>query len=40
MQVMPATTPLLNLLQTWVPDESQRRRILVDNANVLYGFAA
>jgi predicted TIM-barrel fold metal-dependent hydrolase len=39
MQVMPATTPLLNLLQIWVPDEQQRRRILVDNPNVLYGFA-
>jgi predicted TIM-barrel fold metal-dependent hydrolase len=40
MEVMPATTPLLNLLQTWVPDAQQRRRILVDNPNVLYGFAS
>jgi predicted TIM-barrel fold metal-dependent hydrolase len=39
MEVMPATTPLLNLLADWVPDEQQRRRILVDNPNVLYNFA-
>ncbi|WP_315833774.1 amidohydrolase family protein [Bradyrhizobium prioriisuperbiae] len=38
MQVMPATTPLLNLLQDWVPDEGQRRRILVDNPSEFYGF--
>jgi predicted TIM-barrel fold metal-dependent hydrolase len=28
----------LNLLEAWVPDEAQRRRILVDNASSLYGF--
>jgi predicted TIM-barrel fold metal-dependent hydrolase len=39
MQTMPGTTPLLNLLKDWVPDEQLRRRILVDNADVLYGFA-
>jgi predicted TIM-barrel fold metal-dependent hydrolase len=38
MITMPATTPLLDLLETWVPDEQQRRRILVDNASALYGF--
>ena len=40
MQTMPATTPLLNLLESWVPDEAQRRRVLVDNATALYGFDA
>jgi predicted TIM-barrel fold metal-dependent hydrolase len=40
MTTMPATTPLLDLLETWVPDEVQRRRILVDNASALYGFDA
>lgn len=39
MQTMPGTTPLLNLLEDWVPDEQMRRRILVDNPDVLYGFA-
>lgn len=38
MQVMPGTTPLLNLLQEWVPDEALRRRILVENPAELYGF--
>jgi 2-pyrone-4,6-dicarboxylate lactonase len=40
MTTMPATTPLLNLLESWVPDEAQRRRILVDNASALYGFGS
>jgi predicted TIM-barrel fold metal-dependent hydrolase len=40
MQTMPGTTPLLNLLETWVPDQPLRRRILVDNPDVLYGFGA
>src|ERR1700761_6450126 len=39
MQTMPGTTPLLNLLEDWVPDAQRRRRILVDNPDVLYGFA-
>jgi len=39
MQTMPGTTPLLNLLEQWVPDAQRRRRILVDNPDVLYGFA-
>jgi predicted TIM-barrel fold metal-dependent hydrolase len=39
LEVMPGTTPLLNLLQDWVPDEAQRKRILVDNPTELYGFA-
>jgi predicted TIM-barrel fold metal-dependent hydrolase len=38
MQAMPGTTALLDLLQTWVPDEQQRRRILVDNPAALYDF--
>jgi predicted TIM-barrel fold metal-dependent hydrolase len=39
MQTMPGTTPLLNLLEDWVPDAQLRRGILVDNPDVLYGFA-
>jgi predicted TIM-barrel fold metal-dependent hydrolase len=35
---MPNTTELLDQLLTWVPDESMRRRILVDNPAALYGF--
>jgi predicted TIM-barrel fold metal-dependent hydrolase len=27
------------LLSQWVPDDAQRRRILVDNPAVLYDFA-
>ncbi len=38
MEVMPRTTPLLNLLRDWVPDEQLRNRILVDNPAELYGF--
>jgi predicted TIM-barrel fold metal-dependent hydrolase len=38
MAIMPRTTPLLNLLQDWAPDEALRRKILVDNASKLYGF--
>jgi predicted TIM-barrel fold metal-dependent hydrolase len=38
MEVMPSTTALLNLLQSWAPDEALRRRILVDNPTALYGF--
>jgi len=36
---MPNTTDLLDMLLDWVPDESARRRILVDNPAALYGFA-
>lgn len=36
---MPNTTDLLDALATWVPDESARKRILVDNPAALYGFA-
>jgi predicted TIM-barrel fold metal-dependent hydrolase len=39
MARMPNTTALLNLLAQWVPDDAQRRRILVDNPAVLYDFA-
>jgi predicted TIM-barrel fold metal-dependent hydrolase len=39
MSQMPHTTALLNLLSQWVPDATQRRRILVDNPAVLYDFA-
>jgi predicted TIM-barrel fold metal-dependent hydrolase len=35
---MPNTTDLLDQMLTWVPDEAQRNRILVDNAAALYGF--
>ena len=35
---MPNTTDLLDMLLDWVPDESARRRILVDNPSALYGF--
>ncbi|HZZ92890.1 MAG TPA: amidohydrolase family protein [Usitatibacter sp.] len=34
----PDDAVLLDLLQEWVPDEPTRRRILVDNPAVLYGF--
>jgi predicted TIM-barrel fold metal-dependent hydrolase len=36
---MPNTTDLLDMLGDWVPDETARRRILVDNPAALYGFA-
>lgn len=35
---MPNTTDLLDLLVEWVPDETVRCRILVDNPARLYGF--
>ncbi|RYF71087.1 MAG: hypothetical protein EOO29_30655 [Comamonadaceae bacterium] len=35
---MPNTTDLLDQMLTWVPDEAQRHRILVSNAEALYGF--
>ena len=35
---MPNDGDLLDLLLDWVPDEATRKRILVDNANKLYGF--
>jgi predicted TIM-barrel fold metal-dependent hydrolase len=35
---MPNTTDLLDQLLTWVPDDAQRTRILVDNPARLYGF--
>jgi predicted TIM-barrel fold metal-dependent hydrolase len=35
---MPKIGELLDLLADWVPDEGQRRRVLVDNAHKLYGF--
>lgn len=35
---MPNTTDLLDQMSTWVPDEAQRKRILVDNPAALYGF--
>jgi predicted TIM-barrel fold metal-dependent hydrolase len=35
---MPNTTDLLDALAEWVPDETTRNRILVDNAAVLYDF--
>ena len=36
--VMPDTADLLDQLLHWVPDEQQRKRILVDNPTALYGF--
>jgi predicted TIM-barrel fold metal-dependent hydrolase len=35
---MPDDGDLLDLLLEWVPDETTRNRILVDNPNKLYGF--
>jgi predicted TIM-barrel fold metal-dependent hydrolase len=35
---MPNTTDLLDTLADWVPDETLRNRILVDNPAALYGF--
>jgi predicted TIM-barrel fold metal-dependent hydrolase len=35
---MPNTTDLLDQLLTWIPDEGQRNRVLVDNPAQLYGF--
>jgi predicted TIM-barrel fold metal-dependent hydrolase len=35
---MPNVGELLDLLADWVPDEAQRRRVLVDNPARLYGF--
>ena len=35
---MPDDGDLVDLLLEWVPDETTRKRILVDNANKLYGF--
>jgi predicted TIM-barrel fold metal-dependent hydrolase len=39
----PAASPddaeLFDLLSTWAPDDATRRRILVDNPEVLYGFS-
>ena len=35
---MPDAGVLLDLMQEWAPDDATRKRILVDNANKLYGF--
>ena len=35
---MPNDGDLIDLFAAWVPDESQRRRILIDNPERLYGF--
>jgi predicted TIM-barrel fold metal-dependent hydrolase len=35
---MPKIGELLDLLVDWVPDEQQRKRVLVDNAHKLYAF--
>src|SRR5581483_7313362 len=37
-RVMPNDGDLLDELLEWLPDERTRNRILVDNANALYGF--
>lgn len=36
---MPKIGELLDLLADWVPDDDQRKRVLVDNPHRLYGFA-
>jgi 2-pyrone-4,6-dicarboxylate lactonase len=38
--VMPNDGDLLDLMLDWVPDETTRHRILVQNPNMLYGFQA
>jgi D-galactarolactone isomerase len=38
IQPSPSTAAMLDLLLDWAPDESARRRILVDNPARLYGF--
>jgi predicted TIM-barrel fold metal-dependent hydrolase len=38
--VMPNDGELLDLMLDWVPDETTRHRILVQNPNMLYGFQA
>ena len=35
---MPNDGDLADLLAEWVPDEAQRKRVLVDNPQRLYGF--
>lgn len=35
---MPNDGDLVDLLSDWVPDEHTRKRILVDNAELLFGF--
>jgi 2-pyrone-4,6-dicarboxylate lactonase len=37
-RAMPNDGDLLDMLADWVPDETLRNRILVQNANTLYGF--
>jgi D-galactarolactone isomerase len=37
-QVKPDDALLFDLLADWAPDETVRRRILVQNAEALYGF--
>jgi predicted TIM-barrel fold metal-dependent hydrolase len=37
---MPNDGDLADHLPEWIPDEPTRRRILVDNPAVLYGFPA
>ena len=35
---MPSTTDLVNLLADWLPDEDERRQVLVDNPARLFGW--
>ena len=37
-EAQPNDADLLEQLELWAPDEAMRRRILVDNPSVLYGF--
>ena len=39
-QKMPDEGDLADILGEWAPDETQRRKILVDNPARLYGFGA
>ena len=36
--LMPEDALLANMLATWIPDEAQRRKVLVDNPARLYDF--
>ncbi len=36
--IKPDDAVLFDLLSPWAPDEATRKRILVDNPEILYGF--
>src|SRR6202011_1374134 len=39
-RAIPNDGDLVDLIGEWIPDEATRKRVLVDNACVLYGFPA